>query len=298
MVRSRPTVPGRDSAEDGNALSLPFKLAIGAAIVYFGVLAVLWAMQDRLIHLPHVPGRELTATPEDRDLAYTDVTIRAHDDVRLHGWFLPLGTARATLLFFHGNAGNISHRLDSLALFHELGLQVLIIDYRGYGRSEGRASEAGLHRDAEAAWRYLTEERGLPPERIVIFGRSLGGAVATRLAAKRRPAGLILESAFTSVADLAAERFPMFPVRPLLRHHYETENVIGHVEAPVLVVHSRDDEIVPVAHGRRVFRNARQPRHWVEIQGAHNDAFLASRERYTDALRDFLDRYLPAIGDR
>lgn len=152
------------------------------------------------------------------------------------------GTRHAA--FLHGNAGNISHRLDSLRIFHGLGLDVLILDYRGYGRSEGRPSEEGTYRDARAASRYLVEARGVAPERIVVFGRSIGAAIAAALAVEQRPAALILESGFTSVPDLAADLYPWLPARRLARLHYDTRARLPHVTVPVLIVHSRDDEII------------------------------------------------------
>ncbi len=278
-------------------MALVAKIAAVGLLIYAVVLGVLWAMQGRLIHLPHVPGRDLVATPAERGLRYQTVTVGTDDGERLHGWFVPADDARGVLLFFHGNAGNISHRLESIELFNRLGLAVLIIDYRGYGRSTGHPGEAGLYRDARAAWRYLTGSRGIEPRRIVVFGRSLGAAVAARLAAEVSPAALIIESAFTSVADLAARQYPVFPVRMLLRHRYDTAAALAGVEAPVMVIHSRDDEIVPLAHGRRLYRSAPRPRQWLELRGGHDGAFLTSRERYQQALDAFLARYLPAMAE-
>lgn len=274
-------------------MPLVAKLATAAILVYAALLAVLWVMQGRLIHLPHVPGRNLDATPADIGLAFEEVTIATEDGERLHGWFLPDAAARGTVLFLHGNAGNISHRLDTLALLRELGVQVLIIDYRGYGRSTGTPGENGLYADARAAWRYLTDTRGIAPDRIVALGRSLGSAVAARLAAERQLAGLILEAAFTSMADLAASQYPMFPVRPLLRHRYDTEAALQEVTRPVLFVHGRDDRLVPPEHGRRLHGQARDPAGWVTLDGGHDDAFMVSQKRYRRALGRFLDAVLP-----
>ena len=139
------------------------------------------------------------------DLAYEQLTLDTEDGVRIDGWFVPASSGGPTVLFFHGNAGNISHRLESIQIFHELGLNVLIFDYRGYGRSTGKPSEQGLYRDADAAWFYLTNIRGIDAKEIVLFGRSMGGAVATRLAAKTQPAAVIVESTFTSVPDMGRQ---------------------------------------------------------------------------------------------
>jgi len=172
------------------------------AVAYLAICVLMWLFQERLLFLPGIPGRSLDATPQAVGLPYEEVALPAADGVRLHGWWVPAAGARFTLLHLHGNAGNISHRLELLQIFHALGVNVLLFDYRGYGRSEGAPSEAGLQRDAEAAWAHLTQQRRLAPADIVVHGQSMGGAFAAWLAARRAPAGLILESAFTSARQL------------------------------------------------------------------------------------------------
>jgi uncharacterized protein len=261
-------------------------LALGLA--YLLLVALLWFRQDGMVFLPHLPSRQLAATPADIGLDYEGLRIATADGEELDAWFVPAQRERAVLLFFHGNAGNISHRLDSLRIFHGLGLSVLIIDYRGYGRSTGRPSEAGTYEDARAAWRHLVEERGIPPGRIVVFGRSLGAAVAAWLAAREAPAGLIVESAFRSVPQLAAEIYWFLPVRRLARLEYPVERLVGQVDAPVLVVHSRDDEIIPLAHGQALHAAAGPRARLLELEGDHNTAFLLSGRHYVDGLAGFL----------
>ena len=178
------------------------KLILMVAACYGLLVLVVYFGQSRMIYLPELPGRDLAATPSDAGMDYSDVNLRTSDGVDLHGWFVR-GSSSRVLLFFHGNAGNISHRLDSIRQFHALGLSVFIIDYRGYGQSRGHPTEAGMNRDADAAWSYLTEELGVDPGDIVIFGRSLGGSIAARLASRQQPHALIVESAFTSVAASA-----------------------------------------------------------------------------------------------
>jgi hypothetical protein len=267
-------------------------LLVVVAVIYGAFALYLFLMQPRLLYYPDLPGRDLEATPAATGLAYEDVALQTADGVRLHAWFSPAERPRATLLFCHGNAGNISHRLDSIRLLHKLGLQVLIFDYRGYGRSEGVPSEAGTYRDADAAWRYLREERGIAAGEIVVFGRSLGAAVAADLASRVQPAAVILESAFTSVPDMAAAIYPWLPVRLLSRYRYDNLAKVARITRPLLVVHARQDEIIPFAHGERLFRSAREPKQFLEISGGHNDAFLASREGYTRGLDAFLDSHL------
>lgn len=267
-----------------------FLLSLG--IAYVGMAAGLSLLQSRLLHLPDTPGRELTATPAQVNLAYESVIIPTADGVRLHGWFIPAAEPGKTLLFFHGNAGNISHRLDALAIFHRLDLNVLIIDYRGYGRSEGSPSEQGLYQDAEAAWRYLRREKGVAARDIVLYGHSLGGAVAAWLAARQTPGALIVESSFTSIPDIAAELYWFLPARLLARLRYDTLENIRQVNCPVLIIHSRDDEIIPFEHGRRLFEAAREPKRLLAIHGDHNGGFLLSQPRYEQGVRTFLDAYV------
>lgn len=263
------------------------KFVLVIAVCYALLVAVVYLMQSRMLYLPDMAGRDLLMTPADVDIDYEDVSIETADGVRLHGWFVPGGSPR-TLLFFHGNAGNISHRLDSIRQFHELGLSVFIIDYRGYGQSSGKPTEPGLYRDADAAWHYLTETRGLLAGDIVLFGRSLGASVATRLAAKVQPAGLIVESSFTSVPDVAQEIYPWLPARWLSRLRHATRDYIQDVKCPVLVVHSRDDEIIPFHHGEAIFAAAPEPRTLLELHGSHNEAFLEDEPVYVEGLRAFL----------
>ncbi len=267
-------------------------LVLLAMAGYLAVALLLFFTQSRLIHLPGVPGRALTATPAALDLDFDEVELTTDDGLKLHGWWLPVADARGTLLFCHGNAGNISHRLESLAIFHNLGLNVLIFDYRGYGRSQGSPGEDGLYRDAQAAWDYLLAVRGLEPGRIVIFGRSLGAAVAAHLASRQKPGALILESAFTSAPDMAADLYPWLPARWLTRLRYATLAYLGSVAAPVLVIHSPHDEIVPFKHGQRLYQAAREPKGFVELRGDHNNGFLVSGPAYREKLAAFLDRHL------
>lgn len=259
---------------------------------YVALLLFVYFSQSRLLYLPTIPSREVIATPDSVGLHYEQVTIMTDDGVSLDGWFIPARRPRGTLLFFHGNAGNISHRFDSLKIFNELGLATLIFDYRGYGRSQGRPSEEGTYRDAGAAWRYLTEQRGIAGQDIVLFGRSLGAAVAAYLANKHAPKALIIESAFTSIPDVAAEVYPFLPARWLARFSYNTEAYLRSLSRPALIVHSRDDDIIPFAHGRRLFAAANEPKQFLEIRGSHNDGIFVSRESYVKGLNAFLTAYV------
>jgi fermentation-respiration switch protein FrsA (DUF1100 family) len=264
--------------------SLVYVLAI-FAVVYLLICALAMVFQPRLVYFP---TRTLDTTPDRFGLPYRDVYFTTEDRVKLHGWFIPASPEHAVLLFFHGNGGNISHRLDSVRIFHDLGLSVFIIDYRGYGQSEGRTGEEGTYRDASAAWRHLVESERVEAERVVVFGRSLGGAIAVELASRVQPRAVILESTFTSAVELGARAYPWLPVRQLARIRYDSARRIGEVTCPKLFVHSLDDEVVPYGLGLRLYKEAGRPKELLKIRGGHGDGFLVSGRRYRDGIRDFL----------
>jgi fermentation-respiration switch protein FrsA (DUF1100 family) len=265
------------------------------AACYALLTVMLYFLQERMVFLARIPGRTLEATPHDAGFDYDDVTVTTDDGVSLHGWYVPAADPRGTVLFLHGNAGNISHRLDSIAIFRELALDTFIIDYRGYGQSEGKTSEEGTYRDAEAAWQYLVGERGANPGKIIIFGRSIGGAVAAWLASRHQAAALVVESSFTSAVDVASRIYPFMPVRLITRLKYPVSNYVANARSPVLVVHSRDDEILPYAMGQSLYEAAPPPKAFLELRGGHNDAFILSRSRYRDELGRFIAGHLPQV---
>lgn len=266
-------------------------LAILAASVYVLLAVVLYFYQSRMVFLAHLPGRSLTASPEDIGLAYESVRIPTEDGETIHGWFVPVSPAensRGVLLFFHGNAGNISHRLESIRIFNSLALDVLIVDYRGYGESTGKPGEQGLYRDGQAAWDWLNKTRGVAPERIIVFGRSLGAVVAGHVASQNLPGALILESGMTSGVDMASRLYPFLPARLVTRLKFPLVDFVRDVRCPVLVVHSRDDEIIPFDMGRALFEAVPVEEKWfLELWGGHNSAFILSEPVYIPALEKF-----------
>jgi uncharacterized protein len=259
----------------------------------YAVLAVaLFFYQPNMLYFPDMPSREIEATPGDIGLDYEPLTLTTRDDEQLDAWFIPANPARGVVLFCHGNAGNISHRLVSIQLFHELGLSVLIFDYRGYGQSTGKPTEKGTYRDVDAAWDYLVEQRGIPAEHIILFGRSLGASIAADLATRQNAAGLILESGFTSVPDIAAKLYPWLPVRWFSRYQYDTRKKLADIHSPVLIAHSRDDEIIPYSNGERLFEAANEPKQFLPLRGGHNDGFFVSGKDYIHGLDSFLGNVL------
>jgi fermentation-respiration switch protein FrsA (DUF1100 family) len=236
------------------------------------------------------PSARLTHTPTILGLFFEDVILTTSDNVRLHGWYVPAENARATLLFFHGNAGNISNRLNSIKIFHDLGLSVFIFDYRGYGQSEGSPSIEGTALDASAAWRWLTEEKKVPAGKIVVFGRSLGGAIAMELMRGEVPGSLILESTFSSLAEIVRLPF-LFPLARLVTGDaWNSAEVARALTVPALCIHSLDDEIVPYRTGRRLYDAIASEKTFLEIHGGHNEGFLDSIDAYVPALDAFLTK--------
>lgn len=269
---------------------MPWNILMFIAIAYAAVVMVLFMFQSRLIYFPHI-DRELSVTPQAYGLDFESVNIPTEDGETLHAWWVPAKDARGTILFFHGNAGNISHRIDYLRMFRKLGYATLIFDYRGYGNSTGSPSEAGTYRDAAAAWRWLTQTRGLRPEEIVYVGESLGGAVASGLAVRQPPRALVLISTFTSVPDLGAKIYPFIPVRLISRYSYDNRAYVRQINVPLLVAHSRQDDIIPFAHGQEIFLAANEPKQFLEMRGGHNDGFIFMREEWVGVLAAFLERY-------
>jgi len=273
-------------------MNIIWKLLLFGACIYLVLIAFVYYSQSSLIYYPNMPGRNLVATPEHIGLKYQNVQLVTMDGINLHGWFIPSNGAKGTVLFFHGNAGNISHRLESIKIFNQLDLNVFIFDYRGYGQSEGKATEKGTYRDAEAAWNYLTESRGINANQIVIFGRSLGASIASWLASKHPPAALVIESGFTSIPSMAKRIYPFLPVRWLTYFRYDTKTNVTKISSPILVAHSKNDEIIPFEEGREIYNAAPEARQFLELHGGHNDGFLISGSIYVEGLRSFISENL------
>jgi fermentation-respiration switch protein FrsA (DUF1100 family) len=259
-------------------------------VLLFGFLILSGClMEEKFIFFPMA---EIERTPRAVGLAYEDIYFTAADGVRLNGWLAPYPGAQTTLLWLHGNAGNIGHRVGGMKLLRDrLEANVFIVDYRGYGRSEGTVSEAGTYEDAMAADRYLRGRKDLDPKRIVLFGQSLGSAVAADLAGRVESPAVILEAPFASIREMARAVYPWLPVGPLLRTRYDVVEKIKKVKTPLLVVHGELDDVVPFEQGRQVFAAATGPKEFYAIRGArHNDTFEVGGPAYFAALKDFIER--------
>lgn len=263
---------------------LLYRVVIIPFILFFTFNALLYIKQPAMIFYPI---KAVNVTPKEWGLPYDAVEIKLADKRKISGWYLPYPDAEKTLLFFHGNGGNISHRGDSLYIFHKLKLNVLIIDYPGYGESEGEPSEEALYQSATAAWQYLVNNKKINPEKIIIFGRSLGGAVAVDLASRVKAGGLILESTFSSVRDVVDIAFPLLSNFIYLRYSFNSFNKIKNVVAPVLMIHSPDDRVIPYQSGERLFNAAPSEKIFLQIKGGHNDGFMQSISPYMKSLRLF-----------
>lgn len=263
------------------------KILLLPVLLYVGVVIYIYAIQGRMLYLPDAAGPSLNVTPASAGLEFDDIRLTADDGVGIHGWYIP-GESTRTILFFHGNGGDISHRLQTIQQLHSLGWSIFIIDYRGYGKSGGQTTEQGMYLDATAAWQYLTEKRGLESDDIVVQGRSLGGSVASWLAAEKQPAGLIVESSFTSVVDVARNFYWWLPVELMTRYKHPTQTHVAGVECPILIVHSRDDRLIPYQHGEALFAVASEPKTMLTIRGGHNDSFSMDEENYLRGVRRFL----------
>ena len=267
-----------------------------AILVYLVLLVLLRFFESRLIYFPG-NQRTLIPPPVSLGLPTERVEIPTDDGVTLVGWVIrsqPTSTG-LWLLICHGNAGNLSEfdRPVHYAGLRRLGLNLLAFDYRGYGESSGRPSENGLYRDAEAAYRYLREKRDIPPDRIIVFGHSLGSAVAVDLVSRVPSAGLILEGALTSVIARGQELYPYIPVRWIAGSRFDSMEKISRVRVPKLFLHARGDDVIPLTHGRRLFEAAPQPKTFVELEGGHGDAFDLDSANYFGSIAKFLQHLAP-----
>lgn len=271
-----------------------WNILVCVAIGYSAIVLLVFLFQSRLVFFPD-SVREYDATPQALGLAYESALIRTADGETLHSWWIPVqgeAAARGTVLLFHGNAGNISHRIDYARMFNRMGYACLLVDYRGYGKSSGSPSEEGTYQDALAAWNWLSS-RGLRPGDVVIAGESLGGGIATWLATQHAPRALLLMSAFTSIPDMAAKIYPFLPVRLISRISYDNLANLRRIKAPVLIAHSRGDEVVPFAHGEALYAAAGEPKQFLEMQGSHNTGFIFAREDWVRAVEKFLEQQRP-----
>ncbi|MCU7960502.1 MAG: alpha/beta hydrolase [gamma proteobacterium symbiont of Bathyaustriella thionipta] len=246
---------------------------------------LMYARQPAMVFFPTA---DVQQTPAELGLAYEDVHLSTADGVTLHAWYVPAANSKKVVLFFHGNAGNITHRGESIDIFHNLGWSVFIVDYRGYGSSEGSPDEPGLYQDARAAWQFLMQKKHYAHDDIIVFGRSLGGVVAAQLAYEVQPRHLILESTLSSARDMADRILPGISRLLFSRYEFATSEKLAGIRSRILMLHSPDDEMIPFEQAQKNFRQANEPKSFITLDGGHNEGFLLSQPAYSQALHDFV----------
>jgi fermentation-respiration switch protein FrsA (DUF1100 family) len=281
--------------ETPNASRKPFyrrilSLFLSILLGYVLVLALVRTFESRLIFFPNYPSR-LDGDWHPRGLNVEDVWLTASDGVKLHAWWIPDERARFTFLAFHGNASNIANRAPAYEFLHGTHVNVLALEYRGYGRSEGKPNEAGVYRDAEAAYDYLVNSKGIDRRTIISFGQSLGTAVATHLATQRQVAGVVLEAPFPSASRVARKIFWFLPGLSLLTYgQFDTRTWLKEIHAPVLIVHCSQDPVIPFQFGQEVYEDAVAPKKFLQINGyCHEESSVIAPTQYRVALREFLN---------
>jgi fermentation-respiration switch protein FrsA (DUF1100 family) len=270
------------------------RVLITVAATYIAVCVLLFLFQSHLIYFP--TRGEYDTTPADIGLEYEDLILGTADGRSIAAWYVGRAGAKGSVIFCHGNAGNMADRLYDIKLLTSQGYNVLIFDYAGYGRSEGRPTERATYEDAEAVWRYLVEVRGESPQRVVLFGRSLGGAVAIELAQRHAPAALVVESTFTRLADVGQTHYPLLPVRLLLRHDYDSISKVPGLLCPKLFLHGTDDELIPIDQARRLFLRASPPKEFIETPGGHITGGFTYDAAHMSRFTDFVDAALRSAG--
>ncbi len=258
---------------------------LGLAVAgYSGLCLLVYLKQDSLTYFP---AQEILVNPGELGLEFESFDLELGES-SVTGWIVRSNQDAPWVLHFHGNGGNIAHRIDYLALFRRLGFNGVVFDYRGYGKSRGQPTESGLTEDALAVYQHLIEREGVKPDRLVYFGESLGGAVACALAERKPPAGMILKSTFTSYPEMASTVYPFLPVRLLARARYDSASRVRDFRFPLLVMHSRRDEVIPFQLGERLFEVSSAPKSWYEFEGTHNTGPLQLGSGFTDAIRTFV----------
>jgi fermentation-respiration switch protein FrsA (DUF1100 family) len=266
------------------------RLLTSIFVGYLLVLVLVRIFESRLIFFPDYPGR-LAGDWNPRGLGVEDVWLTSSDGTKLHGWWIPSEKAKFTFLAFHGNAGNITDRAPIYGFLRDAPGNVLALEYRGYGHSEGKPSESGLYTDATTAYDYLVKVQHIDPKTIISFGQSLGTAVATHLASQRQVGAVILEAPFPSAARLAKLIFHFLPGLPILaRGQFDTQARLQEIHVPIFIVHCRQDPVLPFTLGQEVYAASNPPKTFLEISGScHEEASIIAPEKYRAALQNFLN---------
>ena len=273
-------------------LDIAISVARVLAVTYIAMCALLFFMQKRQIYIPSGP---IDLTPSVLDLKFENLRLKTSDGEEVSAWYVAApngGKGALTVHFSHGNGGNLSDRVDSMKTFHDMGFNTIAYDYRGYGESTGSTTEQGTYIDARTVYDYLVNEKKTAPEDIILFGRSLGGAVAVQLATEVQASMLVVESAFSSAPDMAARIFPILPARLLCRYRYDSAARIKEITCPVLLAHSPNDSVIPYDQGQKLFAAANEPKQFVDMTGNHNDGGLDADRNYQQILKDYINEHM------
>lgn len=261
-----------------------FPLLVSLLVINAGFLFLLYIFQNSFIFFP---SKTLEINPGQYSIHYEDHYFQAGDGVNLHGWWIEKPEASATVILSHGNAGNISHRISLVQMMNGLNVNFFLYDYRGYGKSEGKPDERGLYLDGLAAYHFVRETKGIAPSEIILFGRSIGGAVAAENAVKSEIGGLVVEAAFSDVRSLMRQLFPIVPSF-LAKYDFPVSEYLKQTNVPIMIMHSHQDDIIPYSHGLKNYEAANSPKWFIELQGGHNDSFIISETIYLAAWHQFL----------
>ncbi len=265
-------------------------IAGGLITIYAGFCALHYLLQKKMIH---IPKKEYENSPDVFNLEFEDVYLHSTDgNSIIHGWYFLNSPNSPTILIFGGNAGNMSYHLDCIQMLYEVGFSIMIYDYREFGQSTGELTEQVQYEDADLVWHYLTETRGIVPEKIALLGRSLGGAMASWVASQYKPGALIMESSFTSMLDMGKLYYRWLPVKLLLRWQYDNLTRIPKVHSPVLFVHSKEDELTPFHHSEQMYERANQPKRLLVISGGHLDGYWISSDVYVNGIKNFIENHI------
>jgi len=260
-------------------------LLLFVVIIFLGLFLYTRYLEKKTVFFPE---KEILLYPEDAGLIYENIFIETADGIKLNGWYIPFKKAKYTVLFFHGNAGNISYRLDKMMVLRSLGFNIFMIDYRGFGLSQGKLTEKGLYLDAEAAYSYLKQKRNLSPENIIVYGASLGSAVAVNLATKENIRALILEGALSSAKDLAAKRYPHLPA-VAFSYKFDSLRKIKQINVPKLFLHSVNDEVLDIEMAIKLFKTAPEPKRFIKLKGEHATCYNESKDEFLKAIGSFVN---------
>ncbi len=281
-----PSMESRNLTEANMSVMKILSVVVSSALLIYAAICVFMFFFQK--HLIHIPYEQLVGDPLSQGMEFEDLYLTTPDNARLHAWYIPNSNSDYTFWIFTGNAGNKSYMLDAVQLIYDLGYSVFIYDYRGYGPSKGKLTEQTQYEDAEFLWNYLTQTRNIPPNKIVLHGRSLGTAMASWVATKSEPAALILESGFTSITDMSKHIYGWLPIDLLLRWKYDNLERVTQYFGPTLLIHSPDDEIVPYHHSVRLFEASPGTKQILDLSGTHLEGFMDNKEIYTDGITRFM----------